>query len=69
MENNVDTKTPFSTNKDEEICYDKTVAYQEIVLFDSKKCVIVMNILFLVLCIQWPYVVCGRIKHQLGFIF
>lgn len=46
MENNVDTKTPFSTNKNDEICYDKTVAYQEIVLFDSKKCVIIMNILF-----------------------
>ena len=45
MENNVDTKTPF-TNKDEEIFYDKTVVYQEIVLFDSKKCVIVMNTFF-----------------------
>ena len=42
----VDTKTPFSTNNDEEICYDKTVAYQEIVLFDSKKQIIIMNTFF-----------------------
>lgn len=51
----VDTKTPFSTNKDEEMCYDKTVAYQEIVLFDSKKCVIVMNTFFF-----WSYLYSGH---------
>ena len=42
--------TPLTPNTDDKITYDKTVAYQEIVLFEYKTKMIIMNPIFLLLC-------------------
>ena len=44
MANKVDT--PLTPNTDDKITYDKTVAYQEIVLFEYKTKMIIMNTIF-----------------------
>ena len=38
--------TPLTPNTDDKITYDKTVAYQEIVLFEYKTKMIIMNTIF-----------------------
>ena len=53
----VDLKTEYfdlglksRDDSDDKITYDKTVAYQEIVLFEYKTKMIIMNTIFLLLC-------------------
>ena len=41
--------TPLTPNTDDKITYDKTVAYQEIVLFEYKTKMIIMNTVICVL--------------------
>ena len=38
--------TPLTPNTDDKITYDKTVAYQEIILFEYKTKMIIMNTIF-----------------------